>query len=1792
MEPSWSAFGRFCRPFAAIFFLLTCLLATVGSAPGAVVPADFTSASSIPVKAGRYVAEGNRLKLSLGFAPEVGTHLTVVRVVNAGPITGEFTNLKQGQRVRLEFGGITYKFVANYRGGNGNDLVLDWAYQNIYSWGSNDSGQLTGDRNSWSEEAWTPDKASLSGKTVSRIAAGESHSVALLADGSVVAWGDNTYGQLGDGTNTSSSVPVVVDTAGVLAGKTVIDVAAGAAHSLALCLDGTVVCWGRNQGGQLGDTTYTDRNVPVALYISGPLYGRTITAIAAGAAHSLAIRSDGKIVEWGNYYPDTIVDGQTSLSIRPRAVLRTGALAGKTAVAVAAGKSHSIALCSDNTLVAWGDNSSGQLGIGAGFDFSDEPLQVPNEGVLAGRKIMALAAGSGHNLVLLSDGKVAGWGSNYTGQLGIDSTLDSWVPVEVNTAGALSGKKVVAVAAGSFHSLAVCSDGTLAAWGYNGRGQFGNGTLDTSFVPVAMGSMGDLSGKKVVHLAAGGGHSLALAAAPLSDDSSLASLGLDVPAVDYSFSPGITDYVASVPKGTSAVSLAPVARRPPERIFVNGSEVKSGSASLPISLAEGETLIAVKVTAEDGTFTTYSITVLRPRDVSMAFQRAADTAVSARAYDATGLNADISLTFAPPNGTSLTMVDNTGLNFITGEFSNLAQGQVVSLGYQGLIYKFVVNYHGGTGNDLVLEWYRRRVVSWGINSSGELGNGNKTLNKLPQAVTDTGILAGKVVLTVVAGSSHNLALCSDGTLAAWGGNSSGQLGDGGSTSQPLAVEVDRSGVLAGKQVVAIAAGSGHSLALCSDGTLAAWGAGGNGRLGNGDVSDSHLPVAVDQTGALAGKRVVAISAGYDFSVALCSDGTVMTWGNNQYGQTGGNSGEDRMVPSSIDQKGILSGRIVTAVSSGLYHNLVLCSDGTLATWGWNYSGQLGDGTQTDSRIPVPVDQTGILSGRKIVFVDAGGSQSLCLCSDGTLAAWGSNGSGQLGNGGSSNSNIPVAVTKTVIFSDKSISRISTGNSHSLASCTDGTVVAWGLNSSGQLGDGSTISRKTPVAVDRTGFLSDKNVVAMSAGNSHSVAIATESPSSGLSGLTLSPGTLSPVFSPEALGYTAVVAARSSFTVTPVTRDASAAVKVNGVSVASGSPSGPIPVSPGGSIEVVVTAESAATTTYVIAMPTGVAAVFTSSPVVPVTSTGYNATGWSADLALGFSPPVGTNLTVINNVGIGFITGQFTNLAQGQAVDLSYNGKAYHFVANYYGGTGNDLVLEWANRSVAAWGSDASGQLGNDSTTNSPVPVAVVGTGALSGKTVMAVSGGASHSLALCSDGTVVSWGSGQSGQLGGDSVTVSRVPVAVKNDGALSGKTVVSITSSNGSNLALCSDGTVAAWGYGGFGQLGNGTNINAFVPVAVTHTGVLAGRSVVAVSVGGTHALALCSDGRVVSWGKNTYGQLGNGTTTDSNLPVLVSNTGVLAGKSVVGVCSGYEYSMALCSDGTMVGWGPNVGNLLDTFESPVKVPAAVKRTGALVGKTVTALSQGGHSTVVALCSDGKVVTWGLNDLGQLGAGTAVGSLPVAVSTSGVLAGKSVVHVSSGFAHTVAACSDGTVVTWGFNAYGQLGNDTTVNSSVPVAVSNAGVLGGKKALNGGAAFHSLLVVAEPDPVTIGPAFASASLPETTGSSDPDHDGIPNLMEYVLHGDPNSPSTEILPRMTIEGDHFVFRFHRLTASGNDTNQVFQYSADMIHWSEVDISSVSGVLLGATDANGCQPVTVTVPKGEYANLFGRLRVSKP
>lgn len=376
-------------------------------------------------------------------------------------------------------------------------------------------------------------------------------------------------------------------------------------------------------------------------------------------------------------------------------------------------------------------------------------------------------------------------------------------------------------------------------------------------------------------------------------------------------------------------------------------------------------------------------------------------------------------------------------------------------------------------------------------------------------------------------------------------------------------------------------------------------------------------------------------------------------------------------------------------------------------------------------------------------------------------------------------------------------------------------------------------------------------------------------------------------------------------------------------------------------------------------------------------------------------------------------------------------QAFRFV-EVSAGEGHTVGLT-ADGAVYAWGDNSFGQLGNGTSTSSTVPVPVDTSGVLDGVTIVQVSAGYSHSVALADDGNIYTWGFGFYGQLGNGTAgggSDSLVPVVVDATGALAGRTITSIEAGYYSTTAIDSMGATYAWGHGGYGQLGNGTTAHASVPVAVDAHGVLSGVRVVQVAAGWDHMIAVSDDGKAFAWGSNGSGQLGTGTTASSLVPVAVDATGVLSGITVTQLAVGSTHSLALSADGRVFTWGGNDRGQLGTGSSPGSlVPIEVSSMGALAGKTISQVA-GGWEHSVALANDGTVVTWGGNGFGQLGDSSSADSyLPVVAAGTGA----TVTGVDAGWEHTVAWAADGSAYAWGNNGNGQAGNGSTDDTSRPV---------------------------------------------------------------------------------------------------------------------------------------------------------------
>ncbi|REE99718.1 alpha-tubulin suppressor-like RCC1 family protein [Thermomonospora umbrina] len=957
----------------------------------------------------------------------------------------------------------------------------------------------------------------LSGVTT--VAAAGNFSMALKSDGSVWTWGDNTHGQLGIGNTVMRPSPVQVP--GI---TNAVQIAAGeGGHALAVLADGTVRAWGRNSSGQLGDGTTTNRTTPVT--VTGLTGVAThFGAISGGELQSMAVLTDGTVKAWGSGLEGRLGNGGTG-SVTATTV------PGLTNVShVSNGLAHGLARLTDGTIKAWGRNSSGQVGDGT-TTTRTTPVTVP--GLTGG---FWVTAGDNHSVAEVTDiyGNLVGraWGANADGQLGDGTTTPRVAPVSMTwSAGESSARTTVA---GGRHTYTV-----LGVIGLNSTGQLGQGDYinrlklarmvfwynrfnacheDLGNRPAPGGRLRYLSEMINVpcHHGRAASHGTQVAGIIGSRDDNQAGLagiapnaemqvGLDddlVEAVQNS-SPGDVmslsigwsssgkhypwelnsfDYdliVTATANGVTVVqaagngdndlddpndSLAKTLMDRPDSgaIIVGAGEPPSvnGSNCLGAGRPAARTAIAKPVTWWGSTHGSrvnvqgYGMCVATtglPNAKGLTPSETDPNKMYTGTFNGTSSATPIvagavaALQGAAkqsghvlPVETVRTILQRTGTPQPAGDTHHI--GPLPNL------RAAIAFLHGGVAAGTVHTLGVKNdgtVWAAGRNSDGQLGDGTTTWRNAPVNVEGlTGVL--RTPGSVAGGDAHSVAVKADGTVWAWGQNSAGQLGDGTTTGRTTPVQVAG---LTG--VVAVAAGGDFSLALKSDGTVWGWGGNGSGQLGDGTTTGRTTPV---QATGLTG--VVSLAARGQRVMAVRSDGTVRAWGAGPLGN-GATAGSS--TPVTVTG---LTGVVTRpgAIAVGIDHFVAVKTDGTVWTWGGNANGQLGDGTTTGRTTPVQVTGLTGVSG-----VGAGYWYSLAVKSDGTGAAWGHNANGQLGNGTTGGeSTTPVPVTGL-----SGATGIASGGWFSVANRADGTIFTWGSNAAGQLADGTYTNRTTPGPVNAT-----------------------------------------------------------------------------------------------------------------------------------------------------------------------------------------------------------------------------------------------------------------------------------------------------------------------------------------------------------------------------------------------------------------------------------------------------------------------------------------------------------------------------------------------------------------------------------------------------------------------------------------------------------------------------------------------------------------------------------------------------
>ncbi len=775
---------------------------------------------------------------------------------------------------------------------------------------------------------------------VKQIVTGHRHTCALLSGGKVRCWGYNNYGQLGYSSITNVGDDETPQSKGDIdLGGVAVQLASGAYHTCALLATGAVRCWGWGAYGQLGYSNINnigDDEAPSSPSAGDVSIGLNIRQIVAGARHTCALSSTGKVKCWGEGASgqlgygntDTIGDGELPSS--------KGNVGLDTDVKqLAAGNFHTCALLATGKVRCWGKNDVGQLGYGH-IDNIGDGEALSGDVDISTSDVIKIAAGGNHTCAMLSTGKLRCWGKNDYGQLGygnINNIGDGEAP---SSAGDVNlGENVIAVdvVVGVRHTCVLLSTGRAKCFGDGTNGQLGYGNTNTTGDDETPSFVGNISiGGEVIQLAAGETHTCALLGS-----GKVRCWG----SKDYPY--GQLGYA-----NTSSVgdSLLPSSA---------GDVYIGGDAGAKEVVAGGLHTCSLSTEGKVRCWGKNDFGQLGYANTATAVAIGDNETPASAGYVSIGDIPAIQLSIGLNHSCAL-LANRKVLCWGQGTYGQLGYGNInhvgddetpTSVGYVSVGDDVAQISASGFHTCAVLA--SGKVRCWGGGSNGRLGYADTVTigdTEYPSSILNYVNVGGDVV-QISTGDYHTCALLSNGAVRCWGYGFEGRLGysnenDIGDNEDPSIA----GNVSIGGSAVQVVANVYSSCVLLSSGDVRCWGAGGYGRLGYGDttnnIGDTELPST--KSVLSIGGSALQLAAGEDHACALMSDGAVRCWGRGASGQLGygntNNIGDDE-APSTVAAVSV--GGIVSSVTTGHYHTCAMLAAGSVRCWGNGDDGRLGYG---------------------------------------------------------------------------------------------------------------------------------------------------------------------------------------------------------------------------------------------------------------------------------------------------------------------------------------------------------------------------------------------------------------------------------------------------------------------------------------------------------------------------------------------------------------------------------------------------------------------------------------------------------------------------------------------------------------------------------------------------------------------------------------------------------------------------------------------------------------------------------
>jgi alpha-tubulin suppressor-like RCC1 family protein len=1425
----------------------------------------------------------------------------------------------------------------------------------LWVWGGNNAGQL-GVNDTIRRS--TPVTTFAGGTDWKQVSCGTDHVAAIKTDGTLWTWGKSSR-NLFEGREFNENVITPITTS--VGGTNWKQVSCGYWYTAAVKTDGSLWSWGYSYFGQLGrPDDYRYKGTPVTTFAGGTDWADTPTTepedlytLSASAFYSVAIKTDGTLWTWGRGGNGQLGTNDTTPD---RSTPVTTFAGGTNWKQVSSGGNHTAAIKTDGTLWTWGFGSFGRLGTNDATPDRSTPVTT----FAGGTNWKQVSSGSGHVAAIKTDGTLWTWGIGGNGILGTNDTTTRSTPV-TTFAGGTNWKQV---SSGGSHTAAIKTDGTLWTWGLGTSGRLGfrveNNIRSTPVTTFAGGTnwadTPTTEPEDLYTLSAGSSHTAAIKTdGTLWTWGNMSLLGSELPSI-----------------------LTPVTT------FAGGTDWADTPTTEPedlYTLSAGRSHTSAIKT--DGTLWTWG---------NGSFGRLGTNDTTTRSTPVTTFAGGTNWKQVSSGGFHTAAIKTDGTLWTWGSGANGRLGNRFTTQRNSPVTTFA----GGTNWKQVSSGgFHTAAVktdgtlwTWGPGNNGRLGNAQTTDRSTPV----TTFAGGTDWKQVSSGTSHTAAIKTDGTLWTWGAGGNGRLGTNDSTDRSTPVTTFAGGT-DWKQV---SAGGFHTAAFKTDGTLWTWGAGNNGRLGTNDLTDRSTPV----TTFAGGTDWKQVSIGYRHTAAVKTDGTLWTWGLGSNGRLGTNDTTDRSTPVTT----FAGGTDWKQVSSGDEHIVALRDDGVnkeLFVWGIGTSGQLGISNFDGNNVP------NVLEGTDWKQVSAGILHASAIKTDGTLWTWGIGGNGILGTNDTTTRSTPV----TTFAGGTDWKQVSSGNSHTAAIKTDGTLWTWGVGTSGRLGTNDiTPNRSTPV----TTFAGGTDWKQVSSGNSHTAAIKTDGTlwtwgvgSNGELGTNDITTRSTPVTTFAGGTNWKQVSAGSNYT---------AAIKTDGTLWTWGSGrNGRLGNTFIGLFEYI--------STPVTTFAGGTDWKQVSSGDFHTAAVKTDGTLWT--WGNGSDGRLGTNDATQRSTPVTTFAGG-TNWKQ-------VNSGSQHTVA---------LRDDGVNKELFVWGNGTSGQLGiNTVIFNSVFTPSTTFAGGTDWKQV---SAGGFHTAAVKTDGTLWTWGNGFSGRLGTNDTTERNTPVTT----FAGGTDWKQVSAGSNHTAAIKTDGTLWTWGRGDNGELGNTQflwsfsspiDLNVLTPI----TTFAGGTDWKQISCGSRHTLAIrgtLGNYELFAFGDTYYGELGGAINIKSN-----SIPKPIFGNSFdwKQVDCGYHNTAAIKTDGTLWTWGRAQEGVLGAG-GDLGFNALTPITTFAGGTNWKQVSVGGYYSnfvASAVKTDGTLWIWGEDQRGILGIGGISDNDDAFVSTpvTTFAGGTNWKSVSAGGYNVFGIKTDGTLWGWGQNYSSQLGVGDNIRRSTPVTTFAGG---------------------------------------------------------------------------------------------------------------------------------------------------------